>query len=285
MNTLLATIPPRTVIQNQQKPESTPPSEKDLITGLQKTVSSSRLTTFLQCRLKFFFRYVLALPKDKTPALFLGNAVHEALKAWNKTRWKENRLLSLKELHDTYEAAWGEQSKQDAVSWEGAEDAEKLTGWRLLETYMRQYGLYLAIKPEAVEVPIEIDLGSRGLPVLVGVLDLVQQGRVVDYKTTSTTPVEERVVHTHETQTSIYAVLYREANGQRELGIELHSLVKLKNPKLSIIELPPMSDSQQTRLFHLLEAYVEGLERRDFIPSPGLSCMSCEFFNECRRWS
>lgn len=120
---------------------------------------------------------------------------------------------------------------------------------------------------------------------LVGVLDLVQQRRVVDYKTSGTTPNEEKAAHTHEVQTCTYAVLYREANGQRELGIELHSLVKLKNPKLSIIELPPMSDSQQTRLFHLMEAYVEGLERKDFIPSPGFGCMSCEFFNECRRWS
>jgi hypothetical protein len=30
-----------------------PPSESQIITGLQKTVSPSRLTLFLQCRLKF----------------------------------------------------------------------------------------------------------------------------------------------------------------------------------------------------------------------------------------
>jgi len=46
-----------------------------------------------------------------------------------------------------------------------------------------------------------------------------------------------------------------------------------------------MSDPQQTRLFHLIEAYVRGLDRRDFVPSPGLQCTSCEFFHECRAWS
>jgi putative RecB family exonuclease len=61
-------------------------------------------------------------------------------------------------------------------------------------------------------------------------------------------------------------------------------LVKLKNPKLVITALPSMSDAQQTRLFRLMEAYVDGLERRDFVPSPGLQCVSCEFFNECRAW-
>ncbi len=45
-----------------------------------------------------------------------------------------------------------------------------------------------------------------------------------------------------------------------------------------------MSDQQQTRLFRLIEAYVHGLDVRDFVPSPGLQCVSCEFFNECRAW-
>ena len=46
-----------------------------------------------------------------------------------------------------------------------------------------------------------------------------------------------------------------------------------------------MSEHQESRVFTLMESYVEGLERRDFVPSPGLQCVSCEFFNECRRWS
>jgi len=59
-------------------------SEQDLITGLQDTVSDSRLSLFLRCRLKFYFRYVLKLQKPKTPALHLGNAVHAVLKVWNR---------------------------------------------------------------------------------------------------------------------------------------------------------------------------------------------------------
>jgi hypothetical protein len=93
------------------------------------------------------------------------------------------------------------------------------------------------------------------------------------------------VAHTHGVQTSTYAILYRDSTGQREDGIELHHLVKLKNPKLCITQLPPMTDSQQSRLFHLLEAYLEGIDRKDFVPSPGMGCTSCEFFSECRLWN
>ncbi|MEI7775179.1 MAG: PD-(D/E)XK nuclease family protein, partial [Verrucomicrobiota bacterium] len=115
-------------------------------------------------------------------------------------------------------------------------------------------------------------------------LDLVQGGVIVDYKTSGQTPNAERAIHTNEVQTSGYAVLYRESTNKRENGIEVHTLVKLKAPKLVITATPPMSEQQQTRLFHLIEGYMEGLDRRDFIPSPGMQCSMCEFFNECRVW-
>lgn len=264
--------------------EAVPRSENEILAALQATVSASRLTLFLQCRLKFFFRYVLAIPKPKTAALHVGNIVHAVLKTWHKARWL-GRTLSLKDLHDAFDTAWEDQAVEP-VDWSDEDqEAEKLTGWRLCETYLRQCGFSPGIKPDAVEVSIEADLASHGLPRLIGILDLVQQGRIIDYKTSSSTPNPEKVVHTHEVQTSIYALLYRHNTGRVERGIELHHLVKLKNPKLCITPIEPMRPEQQTRLFRLLEAYRQGLDRRDFVPSPGIACMSCEFFHECRKWT
>jgi len=67
-------------------------------------------------------------------------------------------------------------------------------------------------------------------------------------------------------------------------AIELHHLVKLKTPKIVITALPPMDEKRQSRIFHLIEGYTDGLERRDFLPSVGMHCVACEFFNECREW-
>jgi putative RecB family exonuclease len=259
------------------------PSEKDIITGLQNTVSASRLSLFLQCRLKFYFRYVLKLKKPKTAALHLGNSVHSALKAWNKARWL-NKPLTLKELHDEFSKAWADDS-EGSVKWEpGEEDEEKTTGWRLCDTYIRQNASMAQTKPDAVEVSIEADLSQHGLPRLIGILDLVQQGAIIDFKTSSSTPNPTSVEHLHETQTSGYAILYRHNTGKKETGIQLHHLVKLKNPKLSITSMPPMSDQQQSRLFRLMDVYQNELGDGQFHPSPGLGCMGCEFFAECRRW-
>jgi len=140
--------------------------------------------------------------------------------------------------------------------------------------------------PEAVEVPVEADLSKHGLPTLLGVLDLVRAGgRIVDFKSTGKTPDNEMALHQNGVQLDCYSVLYREGTGKRENGRELHHLVKTKTPKTIITPSDPMTENQQTRLFHIMDSYVEGLAREDFVPSTGLQCAGCEFFNECRKWS
>ena len=252
------------------------PTVGEIISHLQNKVSASRLNAFLQCRLKFFFHYVEGITKPKTAALHVGTVVHAVLKKWNKARWVGQPLI-LKELHDEFTRAWKDES-EGAVKWENAEEQadEQKTAWRLVETYIRESKISPDTKPEAVEVSVETDLHQHGLPTLIGVLDLVQAGKIVDYKTSGQTPNAERVAHTTEVQTSIYSMLYRDAKQRRETGIELHHLVKTKNPKLVITATPPMSDRQQTRLFHLIEAYVHGLDVRDFVPKQecSASCVS-----------
>lgn len=255
-----------------------------ILEKLTQTASPSRISLWQQCRLRFYFRHVLKLEKPRTSSLHLGSSVHETLRQWNRARWR-GEPLSLKQLHEAFTLAWN--TDHERVDWEDtAQDtSEKATGWRILETYLRETPIPQEEKPLAVEVSVEADLERHGLPRLVGILDLVRgDGTIVDFKTSSQTPIAERVAHQHETQTTCYSLLYRSATGAKEKGFELHHLVKLKNPKLVVTSLPQIADSQKERLFRILESYLEGMARRDFVPSPGMQCTGCEFFNECRLW-
>lgn len=256
-----------------------PQTPDERVEQLKETVSASRLSLYLACRLKFFFKYVVQIQKPKSAALHVGSSVHSVLKAWNKARWRD-QSLSLKELHEQFVKAWAD--TEEPVEWEDDDETEQqTTAWKLIETYIRQANP--AAKPEFVEVPVEAEL--KGLPKLIGILDLVQGGKIIDYKTSGQTPNAEKVAHTNEVQLSIYSMLYRHNTGRQEQGLELHHLVKLKTPKIVITELPPMTERKESRLHTLVESYVEGLDRRDFVPSPGLQCAFCEFFNECKAWS
>ncbi len=272
-----ATPPPPTAS------EAVPPQGRS-IEELTQTVSASRLNTWLQCRLKFHLRYVAGVPKPPTAALHVGKTVHAVLEQWNLARWR-NAPLDADAIPAVFEQAWTAQMAEAPVAWGEDEAASKANALAMIQTYLRDTPIPVDEKPEGVEVSVEMDLTSHGLPTLVGVLDLVRAGsRIVDFKTTGRTPSPEMVRHTTEVQTTGYALLYREATGKRESGIELHHLVKLKTPKLVVTEAAPATDQQITRLFHMIDAYVDDLDRRDPVPAPGLQCASCEFFNECRAW-
>ena len=249
---------------------------------LQRTVSASRLNTWHSCRLKFWFHYVQRLTKPPSAARHVGSVVHSVLQAWNLARWRREPFRT-EQRQAAFSASWNAQPP--GIAWENEQEAQRQMAWGLLETNFRDTPIPADETPEAVEVTVEADLAAHGLPKLIGILDLVRSGgRIVDFKTSAKTPDAAQVTHQHETQTSCYAVLYREATGKTEGGIELHHLVKLKTPKLVVTALPRMNDGQRTRLFRLLESYVTGVQRRDFVPSPGMQCGSCEFFNECRQW-
>lgn len=255
--------------------------------GLLKTVSASRLNCFHQCRLKYFFQYVEKIEKAPTAALHVGKTVHAVLQEWNLGRWK-GEPLSEEQLKEFFVQSWDEEQLASSlpINWGEKELAEKDSAWAVVQAYLQQTPIPLDEKPMAVEVRVEADLAAKGLPVLVGVLDLVRKGGcIVDFKTTGQTPSQEKVIHQIETQLSCYAILYRDAVGEKENGFEIHHLVKLKTPKVIVTAMPPVTKDQEKRLFHLMGSFVAGVQRKDWVPSPGMACASCQFFHECRRWS
>ena len=64
------------------------PAAVDRVAELGKTISASRLSLWLGCRLKFYFRYMLQIQKPTTPSMHAGSTVHSVLQQWNMARWR-----------------------------------------------------------------------------------------------------------------------------------------------------------------------------------------------------
>jgi RecB family exonuclease len=261
-------------------------TEAIVINELENTVSASRLGTFQRCRLQFYFRYVLEIKSRQTPGLYVGKVIHAVLQALNLARWRGTKV-SDDDRRKIFASVFDDAEEGLGVEWNGEREEQKSLAWSALETYFREDPIPTDEKPVGVEVAVEADLVRHGLPTLIGVVDLVRpNGRLVDYKTTAKTPNQGTLQHQHETQLSCYGVLYRETTGNQETGFDLHHLVKLKKqPKLIVTSIDAMTDQQQLRLFRIMESYLNALDKRDFIPSPGIQCMSCEYFSRCRAWS
>ncbi len=261
------------------------PAGLDRAAELEKSISASRLNLWLSCKLKFYFRYILQLPKPPSPSMHAGSTVHTVLQQWNLARWRKEPF-SVERFKALYGMHWGALQEGIQINWDGEEQIERDSAWRALEHYFTETPIKVDEKPEAVEVGVEADLSLHGLPNLVGVIDLVRNGgRIVDFKAVGKSPDPEQVAHLHEVQLSAYSLLYQDATGRRESGLELHHLVKTKAPKLVVTLVPAATEAQHTRLFRQIESYQEGVARKDFVPSPGFHCAGCEFFLECRRFT
>jgi putative RecB family exonuclease len=252
--------------------------------SLLAKVSASKLSCWGTCRAKFWYRYVLKLTKPATGALHVGKSVHWALQQWSKARWF-GRPLDAEGLKHGFDLHWESSQEKEPVAWEiDEEEKQREKAWGLVDMYLRDTPIPAEEKPEGVEVSIEADLPD-GLPKLVGVIDLVRpEGVVVDFKTASATPLVAQAIHRNETQLTAYGILHREATGKEASAFELHHLVKTKVPKLVVTHVGAMTAQREQKFLHQVESFIDGLEREDFVPSPGLHCSSCEFFHECQRW-
>ena len=250
-------------------------------------ISASRLKTWQECRLKWYFRYVEKLPTVTSPALLTGKVIHSLLQFWNVSRWR-GEDASLKRMQQVFDSCWSHQCEEDEMNWDSPEqeEKEKAKCWSILDHYLRHSPIPLDEKPEAVEVTVERDLLAHGLPPLIGIIDLVRSGgRIVDFKSTARTPNPLMVEHQNQVQLGCYALLYREATGRNESGLELHHLIKTKQPKLVVTPMEPINRLQVQGLVRQMESYVEGVLAEDFIPSPGMHCQWCDYFTQCRNFN
>jgi putative RecB family exonuclease len=116
------------------------------------------------------------------------------------------------------------------------------------------------------------------------VVDLVRDNTAIDFKTVGSTPDLQEEAWSHQLQMVCYFLLLGDATGEVPASAELVYLVKTKTPKVIRHQLPPIDLIQMERFKRLTDVYVEGNQRQEYYPSPGMHCRWCEFRSRCRAW-
>jgi CRISPR/Cas system-associated exonuclease Cas4 (RecB family) len=248
---------------------------------LTSTVSASRLNTFHGCRLRYYFTYIEKREAPSTPSLHIGKSVHEVLRRFNLSRWK-GEICSTDELRDAFLTYWSGAQKANPVEWGDDEEAKREQAWKLALTYLENNPVPINEAIEGVEVRLEGQLPGRPTT-LVGVLDLIRKGgRVVDYKSSGVTPRDETSVrHSHSLQLSSYSWLYAESTGNAPTAMEIHTLVKLKSPKVVITTLATPNQRQLDRFFRAVDSWADGVGSEDWAASVGIQCAGCPHYSHC----
>ena len=260
--------------------------------GIWDYISPSRLNCWLSCPLKFRIRYIDRIRTPTTPALFLGKQVHRGLEAFYRHRQLGITLVP-SDVAARMEAGWDRAVAEENMTFDSTDEelTIKKQAVDLVAAYMAKVPADEP-RPLAVEVTMEAPLvdpvtgEDLGIP-LLGITDLVinDSGPVItDFKTASKSTAPSEI--SHEIQLTSYAYLFRCLTGEQEVGLEIRSLIKTKQPKVEFHRYGRRSETHFSRLFSVIREYLDALDSGRFNFRPGWGCAMCNFRNrQCRVWS
>lgn len=266
---------------------------RDRPTGIWDYVSPSRLNLWLRCPLAFRFRYIDGVATPTSPAQYVGKLVHAGLEHHYRHR-QVGVTLPMDELCSRLEDLWDQMDSLERVAFYTSVDETnaRVQAKELVRTYLSQLPAEEP-RPVAVESALEAplvdpatgeDLGIS----LVGIVDLVlpEPGGplIADFKTVARGG--ESLEITHEVQLGSYAYLFRQASGQIESGLEIRNVIKTKVPRVETHRFGPRDETHFRRLFAVIRAYLDDLDRGRFVYRPGHMCSMCEHRNtRCNGWA
>src|SRR5690606_23927810 len=121
---------------NHIQPEFLPAADTALRPELPY-ISPSSMKSYLTCSLKYYFEKVLRLPRPTSPSLHVGKAVHEGVRRFHLSVWREEKL-SPEEIVESYRSSFAALEAEEAVNFK--DDAHRTdclqTGERVLRAYL-----------------------------------------------------------------------------------------------------------------------------------------------------
>lgn len=248
-------------------------------------LSSSQLTLYLQCSLKYKFQYLDGLPRPfKASGLAFGSALHSAL-AWFHKELAAGKTVTLERLCQIFDADWYCQQIDGNLLFSDRDEPERLPvlGREMLSLYY-QKPPQGTLRPEVpFAVPLVDPATGEGLDLnLEGFIDLIEDDDViVEFKTSAATMTQTDV--DRHLQLSAYSYAFERLHGRPPRELRIVDFVKNRKPK--IVTLPTTRDRTDHEWFYqLARQVVRAIQRDVFFPRVGFWCRDCEFARQCKQW-
>ncbi len=242
---------------------------------LSQVLSPTQVRTFLDCSARWWFKYGLELPEQKTSSLALGLAVHRAL----EVNFREKHETG-EDLHPTGVIAVFRDFWQDLLKdtfFQIDEDPAEVgqVGEQLVAKYMDEAAPL--IQPAAMELEVAGEIAGVKVSGRIDVVDTT--GRIIDVKTAARRPTA--VPPDYAFQLATYRRLFPRASGEARLD----TLVKTKAVQLVSIDYTVGSQDlcATEQLYPLVQ---DGIRSGLYFPNRQSFLCSrrhCPFWQRCER--
>ena len=248
-------------------------------------LSSSQLSLFLLCGLKYKYQYIENRPKPfRSSALAFGSALHSTI-SWLHKKEMEGKVVSADMVLRIFDADWFSQKTDTEIRFKPAETELNLVilGKQFLQMFLEE-----ARKPvKGTEVPFTVplvnprtkeDLGIT----LEGFFDVIESDdTITDYKTSGTTISQDDV--DNHLQLTAYGYAFEQLFRKPAKGFRIVNFVKSKKPKMVTTETARTSASYEA-FFFLVKEVLKAIKAATFHPRPGYWCRDCEYRDICPLW-
>jgi putative RecB family exonuclease len=252
-------------------------------------VSWSALSTFRQCPLKYFFRYVAGLSEESvSAALVFGSGIHAAVEDVYRAVLAGEAKPTLERLMFAYRSVWltHEPGEIQFGSSETRESLDVLAA-KMLAAFLASPGADVRGRVLGVEEELRGVL-VEGVPDLYGRVDLLHEDEdqlvITDVKTSRSRWSADQVEESGE-QLLVYSKLASELAPGKKLVTRFLVLTKTKEPVIEehTTEVTP---EKVKRVLTSIEGVWRAIQAGVFYPAPSaMSCASCGFRAACRAWT
>ena len=267
------------------KPASVNPANQ----AAQNLIGRPAVSTFMQCPLKFKFRYLESLPEETlSSSLLFGSGIHQALEEFFRAELAGGPKPTLEKLVYIYRSTWLP-ADPEAVFLGGSDTRESLD--RLAVKVLRAFlasdsagllGHVLGVEEEISGLLVE------GVPDLLGRVDLVTEEKdsltITDFKTSrgkwSADTVEEA-----SSQLLLYSSLAGAFSPKKTIRLRFVVLTKTANPTVEqhFAEINPQKLARVKKIF---ERVWGAIQTGVFYPAPSvMNCSGCGFKQACAAWT
>lgn len=248
-------------------------------------LSSSQIYLYLQCSLKYKFKYIDGIPATfKSSGLAFGSAIHSALSWFHKEKMNGGNV-SLEKFYQIFDADWYSQIVDAKIHYKSGEDEMKLSilAKELLSLYFQEKHN----SAKGTEIPFVVPLidpsNGKNLGLnLEGFIDLVEEDdTIVEFKTSAQTMKQKDA--DESLQITAYCYAYEIFCRKPPKLIKVVDFVKTKKPKMITLKTTRNKTHYQ-RFFSITSQVLKGIKSQLFFPRSSFWCNDCEYASQCRKW-
>lgn len=246
-----------------------------LAPGVAEVLSPTQVRCFMDCQVRWRFRYGLKIPDSQNGKLALGRAVHAALTQNFAQKIETREDLPVTGVRALFREAWASECPQTDFSDD--EDPAELAacGEALVLKYMDDVAP--RIDPVATEIRVEGKIGGVTVQGWIDVIDV--DGRIIEIKTAARR--QAMIAPEHRFQLATYAQLTPGANGSARVD----TLVKTKAPTIVTHSFTP-TDSDVAAVQRLYALAQQSMRKEIYMPNRlSLNCSrrNCSYWRCCER--